>query len=236
MELSHPYVDDVPVGNGVWVRVKLNDLQGGHAKITMYKIGPDGDTPVKCTYDGAEFYTSIEYDAGDEDENGEFWASFGDADFYDWDMDSEQGVRYKAKLVVEYTYPDGVSGKWESRVFNQCCGKFARYAKDPAVWYDAENKCLTAEVAIDMSLVEVDSLTIVKTSARWYEVEDISTWLEEPKLTSSYDGKDGTWRMIFTVPLEEFKPGEYTFDVQLLYDPGAEPLWLTEMFADLNLE
>ena len=211
-------------GFGVWAELKLNDLLGGHAVITMYKLGPGGWEPV------TEFGT-VEYAPGDEDEYGVFY--FG---YYDMELDALWGVetegrRYKAKFVVDYTYSDGTTGTLESPVFEQYGGSFARYANVPELRYDPEQQLLIAEIIVDLSLAEPERISIIKTSAEY----DCWTSLTAPTLRSAYYAGDGSYRMVFALPLETLTPGEYWCDIGLRYYNGTGPEWEVELFVICNL-
>ena len=136
------------------------------------------------------------------------------------------GRRYKAKFVISYIYPDGATGTMESPVFEQYGGGFAHYANSPAITYDAENKQLVAEVVIDLSLVEPENVAVIAGSAT-HEWSSIGT----PTLSRVYTAGDGSLRWVFTVPLEELSPGEYSFDIGLRYYNGMSPRWEQELFV-----
>ena len=210
-------------GYGVSCDLKLNDLLGGQAFITLQKLGSGGWETV------ADFGT-LEYNASVEDDHGIL--NFA---YYDPELDALWGVddvgrRYKAKFVISYIYPDGTTGTMESPVFEQYGGGFAHYANSPAITYDAENKQLVAELVIDLSLVEPEKVTVIAGSAT-REWSNIGT----PHLSRVYTAGDGTLRWVFTVPLEEFSPGQYSFDVGLRYYNGTGPRWEQEVFAYHNI-
>ena len=132
--------------------------------------------------------------------------------------------------MISYIYPDGATGTMESPVFEQYGGGFAHYANSPAITYDAENKQLVAELVIDLSLVEPENVTVIAGSAT-REWSNIGT----PHLSRVYTAGDGTLRWVFTVPLEEFSPGQYSFDVGLRYYNGTGPRWEQEVFIYHNI-
>ena len=206
-------------GYGVSCDLKLNDLLGGQAFITLQKLGSGGWETV------ADFGT-LEYNASVEDDHG--IVNFA---YYDPELDALWGVddvgrRYKAKFVISYIYPDGATGTMESPVFEQYGGGFAHYANSPAITYDAENKQLVAELVIDLSLVEPENVIVIAGSAtrEW-------SYIGTPTVSRVYTAGDGTLRWVFTVPLEEFSPGQYSFDVGLRYYNGTGPRWEQEVFT-----
>lgn len=206
-------------GCGVSCDLKLNDLLGGQAFITMQKLGSGG-------WETDAGFGNLEYSAGDEDEYGVFGFSYYDPELDALWGEDYVGRRYKAKFVISYVYPDGVTGTMESPVFEQYGGGFAHYANSPAITYDAENKQLVAEVVIDLSLVEPENVTVIAGSAR-YE----SSYIGKPTVSRVYTAGDGTLRWVFTVPLEEFSPGQYYFDIGLRYYNGMGPNWEQEVFT-----
>ncbi len=213
-------------GFGVGADLQLNDLLGGHATVTMYKLVSGSWVKI------ADFGT-VEYNAGDEDEYGVFSFNFYDPELTAlWGVNDE-GRRYKAKFVVEYTYPDGESGVLESEVFEQYGGGFAHYANTPELRYDAENNVVIAEIALDLSLVESGNVSVTTTSAAF----DCWTSLSPPTLTSTYTAGDGTYRMVFTISLGDFSftPGDYWCTIVPCYSNGMGPLWEQELFVICNL-
>jgi hypothetical protein len=206
-------------GCGVECDIKLNDLLGGQAFITMQKL-------VSGSWETIADFGTLEYAAGDEDEYGVFGFGYLDPELDAlWGVDDE-GRRYKAKFVIYYVYPDGTTGTMESQVFEQYGGGFAHYANSPAISYDAENKQLVAEIVLDLSLVEPENVTVISGIAT-HEWSSIGT----PTLSRVYTAGDGTLRWVFTVPLEEFVPGQYSFEVGLRYYNGMGPRWEQEVFT-----
>lgn len=212
-------------GFGVNVDIKLNDLLGGKATVTMLKAGSSGFEPYAA-------FGSFSYAAGEEDEAGTVSFFFADDTLYDLWMNDADGRRYQAKFVMEYQYPDGSKGSLESPVFEQYGGMFARYVNSPEIRYDAESKVLTAEVALDLSLVEAENVTVLSTAAYF----DTWTNLGSPSLVSSYMPGDGTCHMMFALPLETYSPGEYWYDIGLRFYNGLGPAWEQELFAVCYLD
>ena len=206
-------------GCGVACDLQLNDLLGGQAFITMQKLGSGG-------WETDTDFGTLEYNASVADDHGILEFAYKDPELSAlWGVD-DVGRRYKAKFVISYIYPDGVTGTLESPVFEQYGGGFAHYANSPAITYDAENKQLVAEVVIDLSLVEPENVAVIAGSAT-HEWSSIGT----PTLSRVYTAGDGSLRWVFTVPLEELSPGEYSFDIGLRYYNGMGPRWEQELFA-----
>jgi hypothetical protein len=206
-------------GCGVACDLQLNDLLGGQAFITMQKLGSGG-------WETDTDFGTLEYNASVADDHGILKFAYKDPELSAlWGVD-DVGRRYKAKFVISYIYPDGVTGTLESPVFEQYGGGFAHYANSPAITYDAENKQLVAEVVIDLSLVEPENVAVIAGSAT-HEWSSIGT----PTLSRVYTAGDGSLRWVFTVPLEELSPGEYSFDIGLRYYNGMGPRWEQELFV-----
>ena len=202
----------------------LNDLEGGTAVFRLLRLGEYGYEPV------AGDYAEIPCGPGDIDD-GKFIAYLCDQDLYDLSSSETEGRRDKAKIIVNYTYVDGTTGFLESDVFEQCAGRYAFAANDPPFHYDEENKCLVLEVSLDLSLVDYDGITIVGTDAR----RDTTTHLALPTLAEHHPGEDGTYRMIFTVPLDSLEPGTYSIDVLLQFNnPKCSP-WRNEIYVKYYL-
>lgn len=211
-------------GYGVSCLVRLNGLLGGQAKITLQKLGPDGFKPI-------EEFGTLTYSAGDEDEHGTLEFAFYDSELDAlWGVDDE-GRRYKAKFVIDYVYPDGTTGVLESPVFEQYGGGFGHYANSPAIVYDAENHLLVAEVELDLSLVEPEYVSVIASSSYF----DVWTSLPQPTLRSSGYAPDGSYRMVFALPLETLTAGEYSYDIALRFSNGVGPVWEQELYVYCNL-
>ena len=211
-------------GYGALGILTLNDLEGGTAVFRLLFRGYGGFLPIYGDY--AEL-TCV---PGDET-GGKYYAWMFDQYLEDLTANDSEGDRYKAKIVVEYTYADGTKGSLESAEFEQYGGRFVACANDPPFYYDEENKCLVMELAVNLSLVGMENISIKSTSARF----DTWTNLEPPALAESHAGDDGTYRMIFKVPLETLEPGTYSMDVQLVFYNGKGPRWENEVYAKIDL-
>ena len=212
-------------GYGAVGILTLNDLEGGTAFFRLLRKTGSSFSEVSGEHGAANCSPGDEAD-------GKYSAWLFDqylADISDADV---EGRRYTAKIVVEYTYADGTKGSLESAVFEQYGGRFVSIANDPPFYYDAENKCLMMELAVDLSLVEMENVSIKGTSAR----SDTWTHLEPPALAESYEAGDGTCRMIFKVPLETLGPGTYSMDLELTFYNGKGPRWENEVYAKIYLE
>ena len=126
---------------------------------------------------------------------------------------------------------NGTTGVLESAVFEQYGGSFAHYVNSPEIWYDAENKLLKAEIVLDLSLAEPENVSLIAGGAYF------NTWtnLGMPTRSEVYTAGDGSLRWVFSVPLEEFTPGEYWYDLGLRYYNGLGPRWEVELFVVCEL-
>ena len=199
----------------------LNDLEGGTAVFHLLRLGKDGFEPV------AGEHGVVSCGPGDIHE-GRYSAWLFDQDLYDLSYSKTEGRRDTAKIVVDYTYADGTTGTLESENFEQCAGRYSAVSNDPPFYYDGENSCLVLEVSLNLALVEYDAVSVINTDARL----DTTTHLALPTLAEAHPGDDGTYRMIFTVPLDSLVPGTYSIEVMLNFDnPKCSP-WCNEIFVE----
>ena len=224
LELTLNGAEGAP-GYGVVGVLTLNDLEGGTAVFQLLRLGPDGFEPVSGEYGMQSCGPENEYE-------GRYSVSLFDQDLADLSYAEAQGRRDTAKIVVSYTYPNGTEGSLESEEFEQCGGTYALPADDPPFYYDAENGCLVFEVSLDLSLVDPDAVSVIGTDASL----DAETYLTPPSLADAYAGGDGTYRMIFTVPLESLEPGTYSIDVLLQFNSPMCSPWRNEIYVNCYLE
>ncbi len=194
-------------GNGITGALKLNDLQGGHATITLYRKNGGSFVPASGEY------SKEEYSSASEVYDGSYY--FGLEDSYL--TDSGAAVRCVEKVVVEYSYPDGTTGRLESPEFNQYAGDYAAFATTPPFSYDPESKSFIAEIALDLSLVDTGGISV-----DYSHVFD-EYWNDLGAMTLSSSSTDG--RLVFTMPYEGFSPGNYSVDIMLIYYSGYGPKW-----------
>lgn len=201
-------------GFGVMMHLTLNDLKGGNATATLYRQQNGAWVPVgggngSMTYDGT-------------DTEDVFSRYLYDVSMYDY-FDSDSPVKYNAKIVVDYTYPDGTTGTLESGTFLQCAGN---YAKLTALNIAASNAMLTAEVSVNLSMVDMAHLTC-NAFASYVSADFSDSYnLSDPQLVSSDAAGDGTQRMVFQLQLTNPPAGTYYFNVEFLYNSGNGPKWL----------
>ena len=145
-----------------------------------------------------------------------------DVSMYD-SFDSNSPVKYNAKIVVDYTYPDGTTGTLESQEFDQASGRFAQVT---SVNIGASNAMLTAEVSVNLAFVDMAHLTY-EVSAAYSEADGYTNWTDfpTPQLVSSEALGDGTQRMVFQVQLTNPASGLYHFTFYPYYDRGRGPVW-----------
>ena len=105
-------------------------------------------------------------------------------------------------------------------------------ADDPPLYYDEGSGCLVLEVSLDLSLVDAEAVSVIGTAASL----DAETDLTPPSLADAYPGGDGTYRMIFTVPLDSLEPGTYSIDVLLQSNSPMCSPWRNEIYVNCYLE
>ena len=207
-------------GFGVLGVLTLNDLEGGSADFYLLRQGDYGFETVYGDYGTASCGPGDVHD-------GRYIVMLYDQGLYDLASGGAEGRRDTVKLVVFYTYADGTTGTLESEVFEQCGGRYAKAANDPPFWYDEENKRLVLEVSLNLALVDPEAVSVVSTEATL----DSATSLTAPTLAEAHPGDDGSYRMIFTVPLDSLEPGTYSIDIMLQFDnPKCSP-WRNEIYV-----
>ncbi len=235
-ELTAPLIDldfdliEGLVGFGVYTTVTLNDVLDGEMTLTMYKKGPLGYEPADC-----DSYTYSKDDAYDGQVSGFFYED----QMYEY-LHNGETERYTAKIVAEYTYADGTSGRVESPEFEQYAGEFAKFSPVtngsdiPKIYYDRENQQFVAEVTIDPSVVDIENMLVLSTSFKHHgSWETVVTSNDDGELRPASDFKFGENTLVFTYPMEGFEVGgTYIFDAQLIYYTGYGPHWLTECYTD----
>ena len=213
IELNLNALEDM-TGNGFEVKLTLNELEGGSASAWLYKKDGDSFVPVESS--------RRNYPPTDPDEvNGGIWTTIlTDNDLQSLGND-DPGQRYTAKVVVAYTYPDSTEETLESNTFEQYGGSFARFTNSPEYAIDPATNTLSFEVAIDLSLVEIENLK----DQFSYLFQNLSE-LTPPTLSSSYDAGDGTYRMVYSIPLDTLGAGKYDAGAGFMYcNNDAGPHW-----------
>ncbi len=216
IELNLNALEDM-TGNGFEVKLTLNELEGGSASAWLYKKDGDSFVPVESS--------RRNYPPTDPDEvySGVWTTILTDNDLQSLGFD-DPGQRYTAKVVVEYTYPDSTKEKLESNTFEQYGGSFARFTNSPEYEIDPATNILSFEVAIDLSLVEIENLE----DQFSYLFQNLSE-LPPPTLSNSYDAGDGTYRMVYSIPLDTLSAGKYDAGVGFMYcNNDAGPHWRCE--------
>ena len=226
IELNLNALEDM-TGNGFEVKLKLNELEGGSASAWLYKKDGDSFVPVESS--------RRKYPLEASDEVSEVSEGIWTTILLDNDLQSlgndDPGQRYTAKVVVEYTYPDSTGETLESNTFEQYGGSFARFTNNPEYAIDPATNTLSFEVAIDLSLVEIENLE----DQFSYLFQNLSE-LTPPTLSSSYDAGDGTYRMVYSIPLDTLSAGKYDAGVGFMYcNNDAGPHWECEKTFSFTL-
>ena len=226
IELNLNALEDM-TGNGFEVKLKLNELEGGSASAWLYKKDGDSFVPVESSRRNYPLEASDEVSEVSEG----IWTTI----LLDNDLQSlgndDPGQRYTAKVVVEYTYPDSTGETLESNTFEQYGGSFARFTNNPEYAIDPATNTLSFEVAIDLSLVEIENLE----DQFSYLFQNLSE-LTPPTLSNSYDAGDGTYRMVYSIPLDTLSAGKYDAGVGFMYcNNDAGPHWECEKSFSFTL-
>ena len=226
IELNLNALEDM-TGNGFEVKLKLNELEGGSASAWLYKKDGDSFVPVESSRRNYPLEASDEVSEVSEG----IWTTI----LLDNDLQSlgndDPGQRYTAKVVVEYTYPDSTGETLESNTFEQYGGSFARFTNNPEYAIDPATNILSFEVAIDLSLVEIENLE----DQFSYLFQNLSE-LTPPTLSNSYDAGDGTYRMVYSIPLDTLSAGKYDAGVGFMYcNNDAGPHWECEKSFSFTL-
>ena len=226
IELNLNALEDM-TGNGFEVKLKLNELEGGSASAWLYKKDGDSFVPVESSRRNYPLEASDEVSEVSEG----IWTTI----LLDNDLQSlgndDPGQRYTAKVVVVYTYPDSTEETLESNTFEQYGGSFARFTNNPEYAIDPATNTLSFEVAIDLSLVEIENLE----DQFSYLFQNLSE-LTPPTLSNSYDAGDGTYRMVYSIPLDTLSAGKYDDGVGFMYcNNDAGPHWECEKSFSFTL-
>jgi len=196
--------DDFPT-NGeyrVLFQLDLHELKGGTAKATLYsnESGSFASTGVTADYDPS----------GGEDE----WMC--DELYYFLDRGSASGAAAKVKIVIDYTYPDGISETLESEEMFVYSGTFVT-SSGTSVTESATGTVLTTTLTIDSSLVDPGAIDLDSTYYSLDRVidDDNSEYVTLPEPTVERSGN--TVRYIFRLT-EALPSGKYRFAFALYYD------------------
>ncbi len=236
-----PYVYG-PYVEGAWystlyVKMTLNDLEGGKAVGTLYYDTGNGfeKVPPNPEFEEYEDYTgTVEY--GGEDDYG----SVEDGVWYvyaPFAIDPPEGGGYlaQAKIVFDITYPDGYTDTIETEIRPIHMGIFIRYNTDYGNngWelgevYNPETGATRYTMSFD---VTVDDTLVVPE-----EVEINSHYLRLWKPTTRYEDGEierftddaGTYHILYTYFSDEpFPDGEYWFNPEPYYQIDENNGWST---------
>lgn len=167
---------------------KLNDLKGGHAKITIYYLNEDG-VFVPCENPEA----TVEYTGEDTDD---YYAP----EFYgEVTYPGAEEPTFTMKIVVEATYPDGTAGTFETNTFPVHTASFMGFYTDlndgvPVLIY-FEDKTITFEMYADDAKINPSDIEQAYTYIGMSKttvtdgVEDTQYYYAEPEWFTGDDGK-----------------------------------------------
>ncbi len=212
--LQMPYeADSDRLGVMLTIDSLLNDLKGGSAKATL--VYKDEFNPRWPSYE--------EYEGDDQDD----WTFNLYHVLSAFEEDPETGdyisvplpPRLTAYVHIDYTYPDGTEGSWDSEDFYFYGDDILVPAEENPYMWDGETRTLTldfvaAEFITPETDLELDTCDIYDNDNYWstpvYEVTDVKVLEKE----------DGRTHMIITLNLPDYESGNMTF---------YGYIWLTEL-------
>lgn len=197
------YYDDFP-SNGeyrVAFLLDLHDLKGGTATATLYS-DESGDF--------ASTGETVTYVPDDQDE----WMS--DDLYYFLDRGTASGAVANIKIVIDYTYPDGGSGRIESPEMFVYSGTFVT-ASGANVTNTADGSILTLTFTIDSNLVDLSAIDLNNAYYSVFRVidDDNEEYVPLPAPTVEQNGDTVSYIFVLT---DVLPPGQYKYDIALYYD------------------
>ena len=208
----------------VWLNLSsvLNDLRGGTAKATLEYSGDDFVTDEQSweTYDG------------DDTDTWDFYLMHPlYASRYDPEIDDYVSVplppRLSARVHIEYTYPDGTTGSWDSEeIYLYGDDIIVPSEADPYTW-DPETKTLTMDfVAADFITPETD-LTL---SLEGLHNDITYSYIEPQDLKyTTVIKEDGLTHFIFTCRLPDLESGDLSIYLDALIQEKENIIWNFEV-------
>ena len=232
--ITEPETDpDIPVIDNLEVQDNYNmdmvKFAGVFAKVMPNKaseVGGGFTAKVYVKNDSGEFEADDEYP----------YEYTGDGNNTEIEIDvihrmpeTMELARETGKLVIEYTYPDGTAGKWESEEFYMYKGSFANLDYSYGDWgvlvsdhkievdmifepeVEFENGGSMTVTPENVSIVMAEAYAAVFDGNYDY-VEDMSFSKEMPDETEFYMGADGKlhWHFTYNFPDNVVPPAPYT--------------------------
>ncbi len=185
----------------VGFQLDLYDLKGGTATATLYsnESGSYTSTGETTTY-------------VDDDEESWMYSEF----HYFLDRGSSPGKTANVKIVIDYTYPDGVSETLESNEMFVYSGTFIT-PSSATVSGSADSPTLTVEFTVDTSMVDTSQIDLDSAiySMNRKISDDEWEYVSLPTPTVSWNGN--IVRFVFDMT-ESLPSGQYKFDCALYYN------------------
>ncbi len=200
---------------------KLYDLEGGSAVAKLLIKNPEGKYETIINDDGDEMYTR-EY-AGEEE-----WLYntivYETSSIYAVEWNDKDITFDSAMVVIDYTYPDGTTGHWESEEFILAFGDYVGNAEGV---YDSENKTMTVTIPV-WDEIDPAQITYAESHVRDgtpygidHELVSISGWTDDDgnnwlTVTIRFEDALGPQKYSF-IPTFEYKLGTGVWGVDYAY-------------------
>lgn len=196
-------MDDFPTSGEfrIGFQMDLNELKGGTATATLYsnESGSFASTGLSTTY----------VDTGDDT-----WMY----DEFDYTLNrgGAPGKTAKVKIVINYTYPDGISETLESPEMFVYAGTFVT-PKSASVSGPAGSQTLTVEFKVDSGMVNISQIDLGDAYYNMVRVIDDDNTEYVPLSTPDMSWNGDVVRMVFSMT-DTLMPGQYRFDFSLYYN------------------
>ncbi len=200
IQLDRREMENAEIPNFVNANIRLNDLKGGSATVTLYRQNDGGQfVPID------DEYASATYDPESEDD---LWT----VDLRNNNILQYDGIgnKERLKIVMEYTYPDGKTGTLEYGPFYQYAGHYAEFTATAAPIYDAENGTITADLIVYDSLADIGSITLEDLKLR------SDSYTSVPYTTEISDVGNGTHLIRFTITTGQLESGRYSLLLNII--------------------
>lgn len=212
-------------GPVIWFESTLNDLKGGSARAYLERQDTDGsfvrteDEEYDIVYSGEDVW--------DEEDTAFGYNDFGPTSFY-WKTNH---LLYDyGRVVVDYTYPDGESGQWQSDPFHICSGS---YTDEGEASYSAADRSVTIDFPV-WEGIDPSAITLNSYSLMYWE-----TWTETvPELVSLTGWKDSdgnAWLRVIVRCEEDLALGDYMFSIYPTIDTDPGNCWTDNAVADFTV-
>ena len=220
---GYPGRESPPVAE---IESKLNDLEGGTASAKLLIRDPEGKYEEITDDDGYEWYT-CEYSGEEEWTDSSIYYTYDSIYSIEW---NDGYITFdSAMIVIDYTYPDGTEGHWESDEFTLA---FGEYVGDTEGVYNAESKTVTFRIPV-WNGIDPSKITYKKASF-WYDLVQLA----EPEnfSMSGHTDEDGNAWLTITIHFEDaLSPGGYDYIPTFEYKAGTG-IWGADYIYSFTVE